>query len=959
MQRTVFGIVRWDDTSAPVAGARVLITDATHGKAVAKATTRKDGNYAAKWDDRTDRGACPKLDLSVSDARGLALAATPIPALATGACEVGVDLTVPADRRSEGRRRPTVLVGPLALDADAVAKAQPGIVLDVARAMVDPAFERKVRRRLEALSPDLVPSRHLRRTLCGRDILATLDELIRVKRWPRDLALRLDDILRNRWPYRAGFAQQVHECPNFRITYQDSGPDAVDPDTSAQGVIDPGSSPPVLLTMLPAGGPPTYIKRICFWLERALATYINPPFGMRNPAAGGKIEVVVNSSAFGSANPSVFYINNALPPDVLCAVAVHELFHMVQFEYSGTGTWQSGMLEGGATWAEDTAADFMNRYLDEAGTNFNGSGYMIQPHTSLESSGFRYKTSLFFRYVAEQHSPQIAAGNEPLIGVETYRTIIERCEAGSWSSDDVRLALRQLPWYQDFYEFGYLDPARLDLTSAETTIGSFALAAYLKRLGANVPDRRFDFMEDGENIFIDDVIATVIPGTPLQATLADVTLAGTGTVAPTASATFASSVPRFGSRYYEITVDPAVTNVELQFTAAGGLTSGLFQAALIDEDGALREIYRTDRMNYTKRFPNLRDGKRLDKVVLVVTGAASAGTFTVTAAAATAAPDVMVTRWHSVMKNEYEVDPRNWAWTWVSPDVWVDNDLDGVADGEVFFNFNNKLHVRLHNKGNLAAAGISVELWYQDASGGLSNAGWLPVQNTGGVTQSLAGLNLAAGASQAWSVDWSPAPSGMSDHFCVRAIVTVPGDPNTDNKRVLSNFGNVKVKFGGFVDIRILRRNLDLLKPRRVELAVVPRLAPGLTIASRDLVTQRARVLDPGEVSQDELRLSYWPVKGAVTRTIAEQRKNRREPPCPCGQRRAPEICPDPTGHYPVDPRTLPPGIGGKPMITLVHLVDGVPQGGVTMMVTPDAGTVVPARTPRRAAGRRVKHKSR
>ncbi|HRI58854.1 MAG TPA: hypothetical protein PK228_04000, partial [Saprospiraceae bacterium] len=534
-----------------------------------------------------------------------------------------------------------------------------------------------------------------------------------------------------------------------------------------------------------------------------------------------------------------------------------------------------------------------------------------------------------------QHSPRINTGDEPLIGVETYRTIIEQCEAGSWSSNDIRQALRSLPWYQDFYEFEYLDTARQDLTRAETTLGNFALACYLKDLGINTPDRRFDFMEDEENIHIDDVINAML-GTPLQTSLASVARTP-GTVTTSAAAAFASTIVRFASRYYEITVDALVVSVEARFTTGGGLSSCIFQLILINDDGTVRDIYRTDRTSYTKQFPNLRDGKRLSKVLAVVTGAASSGNFNLTVGPAAAAPDVMVTRWHSVMKNEYEINSLNWAWTWVSPDIWVDNDLDGLADGTVFFNFDNKLHIRLHNKGNANAAGISVDFWYQDASGGLSNAGWLPVQDLAGITQSLGGLSLAAGATQDWSVDWSPVPSGASHHFCIRAVVTVPGDPNTDNKRVLSNFGNVVVLFapGKFIDIELLRRNIDLDRPRVIELAVVPRLTPGLEIAKRDLINQKIRLLQPGEAVKDTLRLSYWPVKADTQHTHVATSKHPEESPCPChSAAQSLKTRPDVNGHYPVDPRTLPPGVAGKPMVTIVHLADGIPVGGVTLMVT-------------------------
>jgi hypothetical protein len=433
MERILKGLVQWEDTGEPLLST-VVVYETTQAKPLTEGKTDKRGLYVVEWLDRYgEKGPSCALEvyIVVLDQKGHRLVSTQGTPLRLQTREATLNLTVPAQFHPKRRQRPTVQVGPLLLDAEAVSKAKSQLVLDLARAIVEPEYEKKVARRLKALSPELVPNHHIRRTLCGADLLETIEALIKLKGWPREIALQVDDILRMRHhPDTAGFADQVHECPNFRITYQDSGPAAVDPDTSSQNVSEPGGT--AVLDTLPAGGPPTYIKRICFWLERALATYTSPPFSMRNPAAGGKIPVVVNSASFGSASPSgTFYINNALPPDVLCAVAVHELFHMVQYQYSGTGTWLYGMREGGATWAEDTAADLMNRYLDEAGTNFNGSGYMIQPYTSLENLSFRYKTSLFWRYVAEQHSPLINLTDEPLIGVETYRRVIEECEAGN------------------------------------------------------------------------------------------------------------------------------------------------------------------------------------------------------------------------------------------------------------------------------------------------------------------------------------------------------------------------------------------------------------------------------------------------------------------------------------------------------------------------------------------------
>jgi hypothetical protein len=961
----VKGVVQWDDDRSPASGLTVemFLADKAQTSPVGTGETDQYGRFGIRFKDREDASehatGARAFFVVVDRSRHVVLSTRDTPFLTSGPIWE-ISLLVPASARTlvdrkRNRHRPQVQIGPLILDAEEVEKAKPAVVLDIARLLSGRKLSDTAIKQIERLSPDLIPDRLGRRTLCVTAIHEALDELIRRKRWPREIALEIDNILVLR---DLGFAEETYECPNFIITYQTAGPAAVSADTSAQDVIEPGSNPPVVIGSLPAGAPPTYIKRLCFWLERALDSYVSPPFSMLNPAASGKIPVNVIAETFGGANPSGFHIGNALPNDLMCAVAVHELFHMVQYEYGGTGLWRQSVFEGGATFAEDSAAELMNRYLDEAGANFNGSGVMVIPNQSISTAS--YKCSLFWRYVAEQHSPLITLADEPKIGVETYRKIIEECSAGSYTTANVKTALRNLPWYQDFYEFEYLDPMKLDLTRAETTLGNYALACYLKDLGTNVPDRRFDFMEDEENIYIDEVINAIL-GTPLQTTLASVALSGNGTVTTASAVSFSGSVNTFGNRYYEVNVDPGVTNVTVQFTAGAGLTSSVFQIGLIDENGAVRDIHRTDKAAYTKQITNLRDGVRLSKLAIVVTGADSSGNFSLSATSSAAVPDVMVTRWHSVVKNEYEIDSRNWAWTWVSPDIWVDNDEDGSADGQVFFNFDNKLHIRLHNKGNLEATGIQVEFFYQDASGGLSPAAWLPVQNTGGTTQVLTGLTLAAGASNDWVVDWSPSPSGTSNHFCIRAIVTVPGDPNTDNKRVLSNFGNVTVKPGKFVDIRLIRHAIERY-PQRVILQVVPRLTQDFELSLRDLREQRVKDLKPGESSLDEIRLTHRKLR----QHIVHDDDHHQEPGNCVVKARRLEQTPDPRGNYKTDPRALPPGVAGKPMVTVVHEAEGLALGGVSFMVTLDnakTSKLAPVRKSAmtkargvRMAGRRRKH---
>lgn len=918
---TASGLVQWDDANTPVRKAIIEISS-LGGKG---SLGRTESNEQGRFDLELTEDCCDEeILVHVRDHEGRGLTSVQTRIL-PAAKSLVVNLSVPAGNRREAgdQARAGIQAGPLRLDARAFEKAEPEIVMDIARAMVDPAFGKKAERRIAALSPELVPEKHLRRTLCGTRLLQTLDAIIAKKHWPRETALAVDDILRMR---NFGYTQTSYDCPNFTINYYIDGPSAPNADTSSQTVVDPGLG--TVLATLPAGGPPTYIKRCCFWLERALNTYITPPFSLRNPAGGGKIQVYINTSPYGSATPGAFYLNNALNNDLIAAVTVHELFHMVQFQYGGSGAWQYSMMEGGAVWAEDANTEMMNRYADEAGSNFNGIGVQNQPQMSLESAG--YKCSLFWRYLSEQRSVVPTDADEPLpialtnFGGDVYKPLIEKCEASGWSRDSVKAAIRSMPYYGDFYEFGYLDAARQDLTSSETTLGNYVLACYLKELDESAPDRRFDFMEGQETIYMDEVIPeTPEPGDKLP----PVHVEASGTLNPSSSVVFNSSVPTFGSRYFEVNIGAGVSSVNVNLNA-GAVSGGIFQIVTLDQTNAVREIYRTDKMSYTKQFANQAGGNRLSKIVAVLTGTAGSGNFTITVSAAATAPDVMVTRWNSAASREYEIDSRHWSWTWVSPDIWVDNDGDGLADGDVFFNYNNRLTIRLHNKGNADASGISVQFWYQDASGGLSSAGWLPVQDTSGTTQSLNGLSLAAGATNTWAVNWSPVPSGASHHFCIRAVVTVPGDPNADNKRVLSNFGNVHVRFGGRIDLTILRRAVrDIGGP--VELQVVPRLSAGLQVSLRDVLAQRVKTLDPGEVSRDMVSISHTPTKTVAH--VEPEMHNKRG----CEFPRL-EFKPDPSGHYPTDHAALPPGFGRHPLVTLTHLQDGVAIGGVTFMVTVD-----------------------
>ncbi|HEU4727166.1 MAG TPA: hypothetical protein VFT22_04740 [Kofleriaceae bacterium] len=887
---SIKGKLLWSDTDEPVADVSVQV-HANDGTVIGSARSNDDGRYELRVPARQ---AARPIYVVITSAQDQIIHTTRDAPVALQGQAAQLDSIVPGGGPAVRARWASALD----LGAAALHATRPEDVLQIARSLVAPRPITPMR------ATAAVPGLEIERSLCGTPVLEAIEEAIRTKGWPRAIGHQVDDILEMRdsgLPFASPY-----QSANFSVTYQTSGPAAVPSSTASEPVLDPGTS--TTLTTIGDGVTPTYVLRIVYWLERALAAYIAPPFSMKNPAASGKIPVVINTAPYGSASPSgTFYLNHNLPADLICAVGVHELFHMVQFQYgTNTGPWRGSLIEGGAVFAEDSAADKLNRYLDEAGSNFNGIGTQANPNLSLVSAG--YKCCLFWRYIAEQQSPDIT---EPFVGVETYRNVLEHCAAGGFATADVKSAVRELPWYQDLYEFSYLDPQRLDLTNSETVLGNYALACYLKDLGTNVPDRRFEFIEDEENIYIDEVV-----GGPASSTLASPTLTAASTLGTTGTLAFTGSVNPFAHRYYEIAIDPAVTNVEVAFTAGSGLTSSLVQLALIDQDGKVRDLHRSDRSSYTKRVVNMAGGKRLSKVVAVVTGANTGGPFSLAFSPAAAAPDVMVTRWHTVAGKEYEIDSRNWAWTWVSPDLWVDNNDDGVADGPVF-NTDNKLHIRLHNKGNLAAKGIQIEAFYQNAALGLSPTAWKPVTDKLGVKQVLTGLSMAAGTTQDWVMKWSPQPIGASHHFCVRVVVTVPGDPNTDNKRAISNFSAVKLKRKDLQDLKIVLAELaPRLKPGSVQ--VVPRLQgrPDLKISTRDI-----RELGRGDLTAlPELRISYVPVAATPHAAAPSEGQQVRR-------------LPDQLVSYRTDPRALPPGVAGKPMVTIGVAGKDMPSGGVTFLV--------------------------
>src|ERR1019366_4689215 len=291
----VIGKVTWDLKGAPISNIMINFFSSENEKGVsASGKTNNEGNFRLSLPLKENtQTTLWSLRLTDKSGRILHLVSPIIINPSIKVVEINVQLPVRLKTEleiSKAKTRTTVKVGQLHIDAKVLETLKPETVIAIARIMVkDKKVTAKERSQVQALSPELIFSKEsATTTLSGTHILESINEIIRIKGWPREVSLEIERILSMR-AYGFGFA--THDCGNFLINYDTSGPAAVNSGTAAEDVIDPGSSPSVVLATLPAGGDPTYIKRVCFWLERALASYTSPPFSMLNPASGGKIQV--------------------------------------------------------------------------------------------------------------------------------------------------------------------------------------------------------------------------------------------------------------------------------------------------------------------------------------------------------------------------------------------------------------------------------------------------------------------------------------------------------------------------------------------------------------------------------------------------------------------------------------------------------------------------------------------
>ena len=106
------------------------------------------------------------------------------------------------------------------------------------------------------------------------------------------------------------------------------------------------------------------------------------------------------------------------------------------------------------------------------------------------------------------------------------------------------------------------------------------------------------------------------------------------------------------------------------------------------------------------------------------------------------------------------------------PDIWIDNDSDGIMDAPVVGAV-NRLYIRARNLGPATATNVTASLYYRNSSTGLS------FPTGANYIGNVSPLVIPAGGTAIGWVPWTvPAPPTYG-HWCIGGIVTAPYDPQT------------------------------------------------------------------------------------------------------------------------------------------------------------------------------------
>src|SRR5262245_48034071 len=213
----VKGRVTFADSGLAAAHYRVVAMDADllFDDKLGQAETDSGGEYEihygiAQFRDLFERA--PDIYLLVFDEKSVPVTNTRPSVVRNAGPAQEIHVQVPG--RGPDIAPATVAVGGTPVDRRVFATLEPEDVLKLAETAVRGPGNDSNDTLLAALNPEIDPKR-LAAEHCFTPLVRFLRDTVRVKRWPRDVVLRLEEILIG---YNAYEGYATHDCPNFTIT---------------------------------------------------------------------------------------------------------------------------------------------------------------------------------------------------------------------------------------------------------------------------------------------------------------------------------------------------------------------------------------------------------------------------------------------------------------------------------------------------------------------------------------------------------------------------------------------------------------------------------------------------------------------------------------------------------------------------------------------------------------------
>lgn len=210
-------------------------------------------------------------------------------------------------------------------------------------------------------------------------------------------------------------------------------------------------------------------------------------------------------------------------------------------------------------------------------------------------------------------------------------------------------------------------------------------------------------------------------------------------------------------------------------------------------------------------------------------------------------PNLAITPWG------YARNPRDHPY-WQSPDVWVDNDLDGVQepDEPLIGKSDNRLFARISNLGDLPSGPFQVRFSYVPYTTVIDLPNSQPI---GTVSRPGLGAGLTDEVEISWPLDAVPPEFAGIDHFCV-IVEILTEECDAGNNKAQNNFTSIETQMPAPAKLAFLVENvLDVAAFGALEIELTPP-APGWTFKA-DVPNLSRFPLQPREKRRIELELHY------------------------------------------------------------------------------------------------------